>query len=117
MDLQQVQAPMITNTTTPGKVMDDISIKQNVFLQLKDKAMGTDLTMIPLELNLNFEAAWRRGMMLKYGWTQEVKSSFKDFTLELKACQHVDNRFHIGNVDKLPKEKKEPKDLRLSPLQ
>jgi len=49
--------------------MDKISINQNVFIEVKDKSKNSDLSIIPIEINLDFLALHRKGPKLKYGQT------------------------------------------------
>jgi len=67
--------------TGDGTALDEIAIKQNIFLMVKDRNVDSDLTVVPLELNFHFAAKLRRGMMLRYGWTQEIKTAFRNVTL------------------------------------
>ena len=95
--------------------MDEITIKQNVFLQVKDRSMDSDLTVVPVELNFHFAAKLRRGMMLRYGWTQEIKTAFRNVTLRVRECQHVQKQFNIHNYGQGVE--REARDFRLSELQ
>ena len=47
--------------------MDTISLHQNLFLELQDQ--GTDITVIPFEITLEFLAKWKRGIGSKHGYT------------------------------------------------
>lgn len=105
MDHSSLQTPGISNITGMpedfdgeeksgnGKkekevVLDHISIKNNIFILLRDKetksrfasdpmsSNGTDHTVIPIEVEFSFDAKIRKGMMMKYGWTQDVKFAF-----------------------------------------
>ena len=49
--------------------MDKISIHQNLFIEVKDKSKNSDLSIIPIEVNLDFLALHRKGPLLKYGRT------------------------------------------------
>lgn len=82
MNLKSIQKPEIQNITASAPdQMDDIAIKQNLFFQIKDRSIDSDLAIIPIELNFHFKAKFRRGIQLRYGWTQEMKSSFTNVTL------------------------------------
>ena len=79
MDYSQIQTPKIKNETAyekaerfPHPFMDKITINQNVFIEVQDKKAansGSDITIIPLELNLEFLALHRVGQKMKYGTT------------------------------------------------
>ena len=47
--------------------MDKVSIYQNVIISMK--APGKDLTVVPLEVNVDFLALWRTGPKGFYGPT------------------------------------------------
>lgn len=82
MNLKAIQKPEIQNITARDpKDMDEIAIKQNVFFQVKDRSIDSDLAIIPIEFNYHFKAKFRRGIQLRYGWTQEMKSAFTNVTL------------------------------------
>ena len=52
--------------------MDKITINQNVFIEVQDKnasGSGSDITIIPVEINLEFLARHRVGPKMKYGTT------------------------------------------------
>jgi hypothetical protein len=69
--------------------MDKITINQNVFIEVQDKAAsgsGSDITIIPLEINLEFLARHRVGPKLKFGTTQEVKLEYINNTVEMRDC-------------------------------
>lgn len=86
LDHAVLQKPGIQNITDTKGNLDHISIKQNIFIQIKEKESNSDLTMVPIELEIRFDAKIRKGMMMKYGWTQEVKFEFKDVRLQVKDC-------------------------------
>ena len=70
---------------------------------------------MPIEFELNFDAKIRRGVRMKYGWTQEMKSTFRNVSLKLKDCQGVYWEHNIRNPkhrDIVPE-----RELNLSPLQ
>jgi len=103
MDLEnKVQKPEIRNQTAfqkaqrkPHPDMDKISINQNVFIELTDKKSGTDLTILPAEVNWNFLARWREGHSYKYGQTSELKSEFGGVDVNIKECQVVDKKYQL----------------------
>ena len=53
------------------------------------KTPGSDLTIVPLALNVDFLGLWRGGPKLIYGQTQEIKAEFVGVELKLQKCQHV----------------------------
>ena len=67
--------------------MDKISLHLNLFLQLQDK--GTDITVIPLEISLEFLAKWKRGIGSKHGYTQDFKGELIDLSVKMIECQGV----------------------------
>lgn len=76
LDYANLQTPGIRNITqyqraerSPHPYMDKISIHQNVFLEIKDKSKDSDLSIIPLEINLDFLALQRVGPKSVYGVT------------------------------------------------
>ena len=81
--------PEIKNISGKHDALDQISIKTNQFILLKNDDFETDFTIVPMELNLHFAAKIRRGNMYKYGWTEEVKFQFRDLTIKVKECQHI----------------------------
>lgn len=66
--------------------MDKISINQNVFIEVKDKSKNSDLSIIPIEINLDFLALQRQGPKLFYGVTQEVKFEYVRNTVDFQDC-------------------------------
>lgn len=64
--------------------MDTISLHQNLFLELQDQ--GTDITVIPFEITLEFLAKWKRGIGSKHGYTQDLKAEVVDFRVKMNEC-------------------------------
>jgi hypothetical protein len=62
--------------------------------------IGSDIAIIPIELELTFFAKIRPGMQFKYGWTQDVKTEFDSLKLEVKECQYVFKEFVVSNRGK-----------------
>ena len=79
LDYTKFQTPQIKNETSyekaerfPHPFMDKITINQNVFIEVQDKnasGSGSDITIIPVEINLEFLARHRVGPKMKYGTT------------------------------------------------
>lgn len=72
LDHSKFQSPSIKNHTNfqqakraPNPYLDKIAIHQNVFLEVK--AAGSDLSIIPLEINFEFLAKGRLGARYFYG--------------------------------------------------
>jgi hypothetical protein len=89
IDFSDIQTPAIRNISHAGGELDEIQIKSNIWLKVQDKMNNSDYAYIPIEFELNFEAKTRKGIRLMYGWTQEVKSSFKNVSIKMKECQGV----------------------------
>jgi hypothetical protein len=66
--------------------MDKITINQNVFVEIKDKSKNSDLSILPVQVNLEFLAKQRVGPKLKYGTTQEVKVEYLNNTFDIQDC-------------------------------
>jgi len=81
IDFTEIQTPSIRNISRPGDELDQIQIKSNIWLKIQDKRNQTDYAFIPIEFKLNFDAKIRRGIRMKYGWTQEMKTKFGNVSL------------------------------------
>lgn len=65
--------------------LDKIEIRQNWFVLITDGK--SDLTVLPIEVQLDFPSKFRRGIGGKGGYTQEVpKIEFTNLRIELKDC-------------------------------
>ena len=62
--------------------MDKIEIHQNFFIEFKTE--DSDITILPLEVNVDFLARLRTGPMFLYGATQEVSGEMLDASIRLK---------------------------------
>lgn len=56
-------------------------------MELQDE--GTDITVIPFEITLEFMALWKRGIGSKHGYTQDLKAELIDFSVKMNECQGV----------------------------
>lgn len=69
------------------KNMSKVSIKQNIFVEGYDPTMkGSQMTIVPIELSLDFGFAQRKGIKSYHGPTQEFATEYLGFNLELKEC-------------------------------
>ena len=116
LDFRQLQKPEIRNVTgVRDDGLDQITVTQNVFLQLRDKQFGSDLVVIPIQSTFNFGAKTRNGIQLRYGWTQEIKFAYGNFSFQVKDCQYVQKQFKIQNYGQ--DQNDESRDLRLTDFQ
>ena len=91
LDHSKFQSPSIKNHTNfqqakraPHPYLDKIAIHQNVFLEVKEA--GSDLSIIPLEINFEFLAKGRLGPRYFYGQIQEFKTEFLSMKVNMKEC-------------------------------
>jgi hypothetical protein len=91
LDHSKFQSPSIKNHTNfqqakraPHPFLDKIAIHQNVFLEVKEA--GSDLSIIPLEINFEFLAKGRLGPRYFYGEIQEFKTEFLSMKVNMKEC-------------------------------
>ena len=54
-----------------------------MYLQLRDDRSGSDLTIVPVHVNMHTYLKLRRGYQLKMGWTQEMAWEFGDLELSI----------------------------------
>jgi hypothetical protein len=64
--------------------MDKISIHQNVFIEVQEG--NSDLTIIPIAINVEFLAAMRKGPKYLYGQIHEYKFEFLDSQVSMQEC-------------------------------
>ena len=69
-----IDSPRITNQTAykkaerkPHPYLDKVELHQNVIIALKTP--GSDLTVLPLEFNVDIFGKWRTGQKMLYGNT------------------------------------------------
>jgi hypothetical protein len=95
---------------TTGNEFDKIEIKQNGFVELKTDT--SDITILPVSVNVDFLAKLRMGPQFLYGPTQEVRSRMLGVSLEFQECQHV-KREHSLTTGKgqAPKEESDDEDM------
>lgn len=67
-------------------MLDKISLNQNVLLAFEDKEAGSDLLVLPIELNTTIYAKSRPGHLMKHGRTQEIKAEYGGTTFKLREC-------------------------------
>lgn len=67
-----------------------------MLIQIEDRAAGSDLTLIPLEINMHFFARHRQGHLMKYGRTQEIKGEYGGTIARVKDCQFVVKEQQLG---------------------
>lgn len=61
------------------------------------------------------DAKIRKGIRMRYGWTQEMKSTFRNVSIQMKECQGVYREHIIYNRNH--NQPVEERDYNLSPLQ
>ena len=66
-----------------GHMLDRISMKQNILLQVTN---GKFRTVFPFELNLEFLAKFKPGIGSRFGPTQDLKSELVDFSVNMRDC-------------------------------
>ena len=115
IEFDDIQMPGIRNISRPGTELDQIRIRSNIWLKIQNKLIKSDQVYIPIEFELNFEAKIRRGIRMKYGWTQDVKSNFNNVSLILKECQIINSEHQIYN--QMHKQPITERNFKLSPLQ
>ena len=72
------------------KKLDGYKITQNLFLEYHGGTDKDQITIIPVEIEINFLAAFRRGMGSRNGHTQEFGGKWRHpFKIEMKPCQKV----------------------------
>ena len=72
------------------KKLDGYKITQNLFLEYHGGTDKDQITIIPVEIEINFLAAFRKGMGSRNGHTQEFGGKWRHpFKIEMKPCQKV----------------------------
>ena len=69
--------------------MDKVSLRQNIFIEIQDKKAGSDMTILPFSIELEFLAKWKQGIGSRHGPTQDMKSEYVDVSVEMHDCQDV----------------------------
>ena len=85
-----------TNNSNNDKGLDKISVNQNVLLAFEDREAGSDLLVMPIELNTAISAKIRPGHFMKYGLTQEVKVEYGGTKIKARECQSIKKENQIG---------------------
>jgi hypothetical protein len=77
----------------PHPLLDKVKALVNVFVEVSEP--GTDLSIIPVTLNLEFLTKDRPGPRYMYGPTRERKFEFISLDMEVGECQTVGKEFKI----------------------
>lgn len=100
LDKSKLQSPQIKNTTGfkraeryPHVLLDKIEVNQTLLVQVEDRAAGSDLAIVPVEINFHFFAHNKPGHFMKYGQTQLIKGEYGGSHVRIADCQFVKKEF------------------------
>ena len=81
------------------KELDRIEINQNMYLEYHGGSSQDEITIIPVEIQINFLGGFRKGIGSRNGHSQEFASEWlHPFKIEMKNCQKVKGKnLKVGN--------------------
>ena len=72
-------------------VLHPYQLNQTLFLQIYDRFQQSDITVIPVEIYVNFSLGIIDGPKYKFGQTQMIAPRRLNFFFKMDDCQHIEN--------------------------